>query len=335
MTVKEQVLLLLEELKGEAISGEEIASRLGCTRASVWKAVKSLQQSGYDIDAVSNKGYTLRVSADVLAKEYIVEQIAKAGIDIEVTTMDVATSTNDLLKNYANNGKKNDCVLIAAEQTAGKGRRGRSFYSPEGTGIYLSFLLHPQVEIADAARLTTLSAVATAKAIEEVTGVAVDIKWVNDLWVRGKKVAGILTEASTSIEDGSLEYCIPGIGINLYEPAGGFPEDIKDIAGAVFEDDAKRENLRNNIVARLIINFMEYYKDFPKASYIDEYEKRCFVIGKEVQLLSPDHERLDVKLGADRSQGIVLGINEQCHLHIRYPDGVEEYLSSGEISVRL
>ena len=179
---------------------------------------------------------------------------------------------------------------------------------------------------------TTIAATASAKVIEKVSGFKTDIKWVNDIYMRGKKVTGILTEASTSIEDGSLDYVIVGIGINLYEPSGGFPDEIKDVAGAVFTGKNQIENLRNNIAAELIIQFMNYVKDgLSGANFLKEYEKRLFVIGKDVRLLTPDHE----KISDDDVTVHVLGINEKCHLHVRFEDGHEEYLSGGEISVRV
>lgn len=333
MSVKENVLLLLEENKNIALSGEDIASKLGCTRASVWKSIKSLQAEGYMIEAANNKGYTLKTSADILSEAYIKNKLIDANIDIKVDARKSVDSTNNVLKQLASSGYKGECVCVSEEQTAGRGRRGRSFYSPKDTGIYISFLLHPDIPISDASMLTTIAATAEAIAIENVSNLPVDIKWVNDIWMRGKKVSGILTEASTSIEDGSLEYVIVGIGINLYEPKGGFPDDIKNIAGAVFTDSTQSENLRNNIVSELIIQFMKYYKaGISNSSFLNDYKKRCFVIGRDVTLITPDHESLP----NDSDNTVhVLGINDRCHLHVKYKDGHEEYLSGGEISIKI
>jgi len=338
MSVKEQVLLLLEENKGDPISGEDIASKLGCTRASVWKAVKSLQNEGYMVEAVNNKGYTLKTSPDVLSLAYIKDKVSQAGINIDIDVRKTVDSTNNVLKLLAAEEsqykKRTPVVCISEEQTAGKGRRGRSFFSPKDTGIYISFLLYPDIPISEASMYTTIAATAEAKAIETVSSLPVDIKWVNDIWMRGKKVSGILTEASTSMEDGSLEYVIVGIGINLYEPNGGFPEEIKDIAGSVFTDNNQIENLRNNIASELIIQFMTYYeKGIENSDFLSDYEKRCFVIDRDVELTSPDHNSLN----SDGTNPTVhvLGINNKCHLHVRFDDGHEEYLSGGEISVKI
>ncbi|MCR5823896.1 MAG: biotin--[acetyl-CoA-carboxylase] ligase [Lachnospiraceae bacterium] len=334
MTVTEQVLLALEENKGRPVSGEELAEKLGCSRNAVWKAVKTLENEGYELEGIRNKGYILKTSADSLSAVYIKDKLKKAGFDIEIETYKTIDSTNSLLKRYAADGETRDLVAVAEEQTAGQGRRGRSFFSPKGSGLYLSFLLHPRVPVEKAARLTTVAAVAEALAIENVTGFETSIKWVNDIWMRGKKISGILTEAQTSIEMGTLDYCVVGIGINLTEPEGGFPEDIKDVAGAVYDREEKKENLKNDLAAELIGKFLSFYRTFPDSSYLEDYRKRCFCIGRDVTVITADHEMLGTA-GPDRTHAHVLGVDEECHLHVRYNDGTEDFLSSGEISIKV
>ena len=282
MTVKEQVLTILE--KNTAISGENIAKQIGCTRAAVWKAIKSLQNEGMEIEGVNNKGYTLKRTGDVISQSYIEKAVKDAGFDIDIMCVKTIDSTNNKLKAMAFEGHRRDLILIAEEQTAGRGRRGRSFYSPEGTGVYLSFLLHPNIDVTDAPMLTTMAVTAEACAIEKVTNQEVGIKWVNDVVIDNKKVSGILTEAQLSMEDGGLDYVVCGIGINLYKPAEDFPEEIKDIAGAIINGD-KIDNLKNQLLSEFIITFMNYYAALPKIEYLDDYKKRCYVIGKEVDLL--------------------------------------------------
>lgn len=337
MTIKEQVLLLLENQRGSFFSGQEIAEKLSVTRASVWKAVKALQKEGYAIEAVNNKGYTLKKAPDVLSAAYIEQELQAAGVSLEVQVEKKVDSTNNVLKQYVADGKTGNMVLLAEEQSAGRGRRGRSFYSPEGTGLYMSLLLHPDATPEEGTMLTTLAAVAAAKAIEKVADEAVSIKWVNDVWMRGKKISGILTEGSASLEEGKLEYVIVGIGINIYEPLGGFPEEIKDVAGAVFTNHIQRENLRNRLAAEFIINFMEYFRSFPARDYLEEYRKRCFVIGKRVRIITPGGAPQGAKDGTKmgREYALVLGIDDACHLKVQYDDGEVEFLSSGEISIKM
>ena len=334
MGVKEQVLLLLENQRECFFSGQEIADRLSVTRASVWKAVKALQKEGYAIEAVTNKGYILKKAPDVLSAAYIEHELMTAGVKLKIKAVKKVDSTNNVLKQYVAEGEKGDMVLLAEEQSAGRGRRGRSFYSPEGTGLYMSLLLHPDATPEEGAMLTTLTAVAAANAVENVADEDVQIKWVNDVWMRGKKISGILTEGSASLEEGKLEYVIVGIGINIYEPEGGFPEEIRDVAGAVFTNHCQRENLRNRLAAEFIRYFMEYYRTFPARDYLEEYRKRCFVIGKKVRIITPSGTPYKAEEKPDRTNAMVLGIDDSCHLKVQYEDGVIEYLSSGEISIR-
>ena len=336
MTVKSQVLVLLENSKNAALSGEYMAEQIGCTRAAVWKAIKSLQEEGYVISGVKNRGYTLSKSGDKLSEGCIRKQLDEKGITIPIICEKTTDSTNTQLKRMVAEGEKRDLCLISEAQTGGRGRHGRSFYSPDDTGIYFSFLLHPNVSAMEATFLTTMAAVAEAKAIDDLNctdGYETQIKWVNDLLVRNKKITGILTESSISMEDYSLEYVIVGIGINLYEPAGGFPADIKDTAGAIVTGNSPTENLKNNIVAKTIINFMNYYKDFPKRSYMEDYRRKCFVLGKPITLLNSDHsERIDAR---GHSRGVAIDVADDGRLLVEYPDGIREYISSGEISVRI
>lgn len=335
MGIKEQVLLLLENQRGNFFSGQEIADRLFVTRASIWKAVKALQKEGYSIEAVTNKGYSLKRSPDLLSAAYIEQELCSKGINLKVKVERMVDSTNNVLKQYVAEGEKEDMVLLAEEQSAGRGRRGRSFYSPQGTGLYMSLLLHPDVTAQEGTLLTTLAAAAAAKAVEKVSNEEVLIKWVNDVWMRGKKISGILTEGSASLEEGKLQYVIVGIGINIYEPAGGFPEELKEVAGAVFTSHIQKENLRNRLASEFIKNFMEYYQMLPDRNYLEEYRKRCFVIGKKVQIITPSGEPYKAEEGVDRTSAVVLGVDDACHLQVQYEDGETALLSSGEISVKI
>ncbi len=335
MVVKDKVLLLLESHRGDFLSGQEIADQLSVTRAGVWKAVKALQRDGYGIEAVNNKGYTLKEAPDVLSAAFIEQKLREEGVNLAVWVEKMVDSTNNVLKQYVAEGERRDMVLLAEEQSAGRGRRGRSFFSPEGTGIYLSLLLHPDATPQEGTMLTTLTAAAAAGAIEKIAEEPVQIKWVNDIWMRGRKISGILTEGSASLEEGKLEYVIVGIGINLYEPAGGFPKELENVAGAVFTNDITRENLRNRLAVEFLANFMKYYKSFPAKDYLEEYRKRSFVIGRKVRILAPEGAPIRGERGGEREIALVLGIDDDCHLQVQYEDGTRENLSSGEISIKI
>ena len=236
----------------------------------------------------------------------------------------VLDSTNRKVREQASAGAPEGYTAIALQQTAGKGRRGHHFYSPAGTGIYMSLLLRPaHLSAQDASRLTTTAAVAACEAIEAVSGKEALIKWVNDIFVNGKKAAGILTEASISVENGLLEYAVLGIGINALPPEDGFPDDIRDIAGAVFDRPAG--DGKNRLAAEFLNRFMSYYHTPQDAVLYSRYRERCFVIGRTVQILSANGSRT----------AKVLGLDEDFRLSVEYENGEKEALISGELSVKI
>ncbi len=324
MTTKEKLLKLFESNKGRYFSGEEIAQVLGLSRAAVWKAVKSLRNEGYSIDAVTNRGYCLSESTDILSPQGIEKYLRPEYQLLQLTVMQSADSTNTMLREKANAGAAQGCVVIANQQTGGKGRSGRSFYSPADTGAYLSILLRPEAcNAAQALRITTTAAVAMCEAIEEVSEEKTEIKWVNDIFMHGKKVCGILTEGSFSMETGLLDYAVLGAGINLYSPAGGFPEELKEIAGAVFPE--KGDDLKNRLVAAFLNRFFDCYAKENPVSLIEKYRSRCFVIGRQVEV---------VQAGGSRN-AIATGIDDACRLLVTYENGETAALSYGEIRIKV
>lgn len=325
MTTKEKVVKLLESRANEFISGQDIAEQLFITRAGIWKTIKSLQAEGYNIEAVTNKGYRLIKDEDSLTKGGVDRFLDEYGTEIKTLVFDEVDSTNTLVKELADNGENGDLVAIAGFQTAGRGRRGRSFFSPKGTGVYFSFLLHPFTDIAKATGLTCMAAVAVCEGVKKALNKETGIKWVNDIFYDEKKVCGILSEAFTSIEDGSLSYVVVGIGINVYEPAGGFPKEIKKIAGALLREGEKGKDVRNKLAAAVISEFMKLYNN-PELPYISMYRDRSFLIGNYVMINSnnPDDKK---------EYALVTGIDDDCHLLVKYDDGRTAALSNGEVSV--
>ena len=229
-------------------------------------------------------------------------------------------STNDLLKEKAGEGAPEGTVIAAREQTSGKGRMGRSFFSPGGTGIYMSILLRPR-SFSDIDLITPMAAVAAAKSIEKITLKKAAIKWVNDIYVDSKKVCGILTESFLPDRGGG--YVIVGIGINFSEPGGGFPPELKDIAGAVYKnaDEKKRAELRDEVIR----SFFEIYLSENKKPFINEYKNRSFVTGKEITVTD----------GNSVYRAKALSIDDGCRLLVEKENGEQRLLFSGEISIRI
>ena len=320
--LKDQVLEHLWKAQDEYISGAELAGRLGVSRTAVWKAMGQLRAQGYLIESVTNKGYRLSSRSDVLSAAGVERHLKAPGLRIQV--VDRVDSTNAAMKRMAAEGAPHGSVLIANEQSAGRGRMGRSFYSPPGTGIYMSLLLRPHTGAQRATLVTASAAVVVAEAIEQLAGEPVQIKWVNDVLFHGRKVCGILTEAAMDFESGLIDYVVPGIGVNTAVPAEGFPEELQGIAGAAFGIEQVPE-LRCRLAAEILNRFMGYYACLGSRACYEAYKSRSVVIGKDVQLLSPGKEALPVR---------VLDIDEDFALVVRTKDGQVQRVNAGEISLR-
>ncbi len=227
-------------------------------------------------------------------------------------------STNSDMKRLASEGAKEGTVLIADSQTAGRGRLGRQFFSPRGTGCYMSILLRPSFSAEKVKLITPMAAVAVCEAIEAVTEKKAEIKWVNDIFIDGKKVAGILTEGSFA--GGEIDFVVVGVGMNLSEPQGGFPQEIENIAGAI-----GAEEKRDEIIQEFLWRFFRYYQAIESGSFIPEYRRRLFILGREITVY-----------GADAAyQAKAIDIDGMCGLVIETKDGQTQVLSSGEISIGL
>lgn len=320
--IKEKLLELFESNKGAYFSGEEIAGKLGVSRAAVWKAVKGLRSEGYPIDAVTNKGYRLSENTDILSPQGIKKYLKPEYCNLDLHVLPSVPSTNTLVREKAQEGLLEGYTVIANEQTGGRGRYGRSFFSPSGSGMYLSILLRPSGYCASqAARITTMAAVAMCEAIDEVSEKKPQIKWVNDLYLNGKKICGILTEASFGLESGLLEYAVLGIGLNIYRPEEGFPEEIQDKAGFLYEDP--QDDLKNRLCAGFLNHFMYYYQS-EDLTYVETYRSRNLALGRQITTIS----------GNERRNALVCDIDDECHLVVKYEDGTTEHLSYGEIEIR-
>ena len=344
---KEALLVLFEKNKGKYFSGEEIAEELDVSRTAVWKAVESLRSDGYPIEAVKSRGYCLSPDTDIVSGQGVGKYLDEK-LDLDFEVFDEVVSTNTLLKEKAASGAREGTVVIANSQTGGKGRMGRSFYSPMNTGLYISVLLRPSdIPPQQALKITTMAAVAACKAIDSVVidgaqdeGTSgakksakrsknakeelPQIKWVNDIFFHDWKVVGILTEASISMENGNLEYAVLGIGFNVYAPEGGFPEEIKDIAGAILPE--RTPDAKNKIAAEFLNSFFAIYRDAKHLKYEKDYKGRCLVLGKDVDVIPTG--------GGEKRRAKVLDITDDCNLIVKYEDGTKATLSSGEVSVR-
>ena len=323
MTTKEKLLALLEQRSDEYISGQELAEQLGISRAAVWKAVRALERDGCMVSGVTGLGYRMESVGDRIYAAGICKYLRNCPEELDIRVFPILPSTNDTAKALANDGAPEGTVVIAEAQTAGKGRMHRQFFSPDSTGIYMSILLRPKISAEDALYITTAAAAAVADAIDAETGRCSAIKWVNDVFLDGKKVCGILTEGTIGMEDSSLEYAILGIGINAVEPENGFPEELREIAGAVYPATAGAD-CRSRLIAAVLERFFAYYRMLDEKTFLQSYRNRSVLHGKTV----------DVIRGGTARPAVAGEIDDACRLQVTYTDGSEEWISSGEVSVR-
>lgn len=319
MTIKEQILKMIEERKGEYISGEEIAESLSVSRNAVWKGIKSLKNDGHIITAVTNKGYCLSENSTIFTAQSVYSNLSdELREKLSVSVISMVGSTNTELKTLAEKDGTHGTVLIALEQTSGRGRLGRSFYSPRDTGLYMSVLLRPDFSASEALNITACAAVAASMAIDTAANVESQIKWVNDIYLNGKKVCGILTEASIDFESGGLNYAVLGIGINLSTRI--FPDELCDIAASVGSGD---KDLRPFIAAGFLNRFFECYNNLSERRFLNEYRNRSMLTGKEITFIR----------GNETFNGTVSGIDDEMRLVVCLSDGKEAVFSSGEVQL--
>ncbi len=322
MAVTDDVLELLENSDGP-ISGEEMAEKLGISRNSVWKAVGKLKEAGYEIQAGTNRGYRLVSSGNVLTPQGVRRLLTGSAKGCAIDVRDSVTSTNTVLKAIAEQGGAEGMVLIAQQQTQGKGRLGRTFLSPKGTGLYISILLRPKFSAEESLCVTTAAAVAVAEAIDSVTGKHAMIKWVNDVYLKGRKVCGILTEASVDFENSGLNYAIVGIGVNVQEPPGGFAPEIRDVAGALYQEEVPA-GVRTQLAAEILNRFFGFYDHLTQRTFMDAYRERSLLTGMEVTFTQGDTVQ----------EGLVLGVDDEARLQVRLPNGEEKLFSAGEVNIK-
>ena len=308
MTVREKALELLGT--GETVEGARLARELGVSRNAVWKVMNSLRQNGYEIEAVTNRGYRLLSAPDRLNAAEIRRWLTAKEIGRELEIHEQLDSTNNRAKILAAAGARHGTTVIADSQTGGRGRLGRSFFSPEHSGVYLTVILRPDCAPERATLLTSLAAVAAARAVEKVSDADVKIKWVNDLYLNDKKICGILTEAGFGMEAGRLEYAVTGIGINVNRMV--FPPDLRETATSIGNETGISPD-RNRLIAEILNELDALYGDLETGAFLEESRRRSNVTGRTVTVIEggrqyparaveiDDQGRLVIETGAGRT----------------------------------
>lgn len=323
--LKDDVLKLISRERSY-ISGEAISHKLGVSRAAVNTAVKALREDGYEIESSTNKGYLLISSPDILSKGSVSVHLPdnRSG---DLLVFDSVDSTNNVLKDMASKGAVSGTVVIADQQTGGKGRRGRSFASPSGAGIYLSYLFKPDSGFDKISDLTSWTAVAVSDAIRSAYNLDSQIKWVNDLLMNRKKICGILTEVTVEGESGFIDTCIIGIGVNVNEE--NFPPEISEIATSISMENGGKKFVRAGLAAEIIKSMDKLASNWPQDPYyLERYRELNITTGSKITAFPQMTEN-----GQGRT-GKAIAINEDFSLKVEFDDGSVENLRSGEVSVR-
>lgn len=316
---------MLEQQRGESISGEHLAGVLGISRNAVWKAIKELQKDGYNIVAVTNKGYCLSAENDIISipgiKPFLSERSQFYANKIQVHKS--LESTNKTAKEMAVAGAEHGTIIISDCQTMGRGRYSRKFFSPSGGGLYMSIVLRPEaMHFKNPTSVTAFAAVSVCEAIESISTKVPRIKWVNDIFIDGKKVCGILTEAVTDFESGGLDWVVLGIGINVHTRTEVFPCDLQSIASSIYPDE-KMSGVRNRLSAE-IINRILGFETLPSETEIfEKYKKRLMVLGKKITVIQ---NQVEYKATA-------IDVDSVGHLVVQNESGERITLSSGEIRI--
>lgn len=323
--LKDDVLKLISKEDGY-ISGEAISHKLGVSRAAVNTAVKALREDGYEIESSTNKGYLLTNSPDILSKGSVSVYLPDSRCE-DLLVFDSVDSTNTVLKDLASKGAKSGTVVIADHQTGGKGRRGRSFASPSGEGIYMSYLFKPESGFDKISDLTSWTAVAVSDAIRNAYGLDSQIKWVNDLLMNRKKICGILTEVTVEGESGFIDTCIIGIGVNVNEAS--FPSELSEIATSISIENGGTKFIRAKLASEMIKSMDKLASNWPSGPYyLERYRELNITTGSRITAFPQMTENCQGRTGE------AIAINEDFSLKVKFDDGSVENLRSGEVSVR-
>lgn len=319
--MKSEILEALRETDGY-VSGQDLCNKFGVSRTAVWKAIKQLKEAGYEIEAVPNKGYHIVSAPDLMNKVELESIRNTTWAGQEIYYYDVTDSTNIRAKELAEEGHPSGTLVVADRQEAGRGRRGRSWDSPSGTGIFMTLLLKPEMNPNHASMLTLVAAMAVARAISKCADTEAFIKWPNDIVIGGKKICGILTEMSAQFD--FINHIVIGIGINVHNEH--FPEEIAETAGSILLQTGKRIR-RAELIEQILEQFEHYYAIFMEtedlSGLVKEYNSILVNMNKSVRVLDPK----------EPFEGKAMGITKKGELIVDTWES-RKMVSSGEVSVR-
>ena len=320
--MKNEILRALRETDSY-VSGQELCRKLGVSRTAVWKNLRSLQEDGYEIEAVTNRGYRLAGVPDTIAEEEVASRLQTERMGRQIRYFSRIDSTNQYAKRIAEEGAPDGTLIIADEQTAGKGRSGRTWVTPPAEAIAFTLLLRPKLSPDRISMVTLVMGLAVTNAVNSLYGVSAGIKWPNDVVIKGRKLCGILTEMSAEVRQ--VNYIVIGVGINANLTS--FPEEIREIATSL-KLELGRDINRAELIARVMAEFERLYAEFEAqgdlGAVMQEYNELCLNAGSKVRVLDPNGEYT----------GTSRGINSMGELLVETEDGQIQEVYAGEVSVR-
>ena len=319
MSLKEKVLKQLMQANGEYCSGAMLADLFHVSRTAVWKAVEQLKGEGCCIEALTKKGYRLTNLSDLFCPQAFQDLVKDCRTGWQVRHLQVIDSTNNEAKRLASEGAAAGMVVLADRQTSGRGRMGKQFHSPAG-GLYFSVILRPQLPLMDMMALTACTAAAVHQALMEF-GIPTQIKWVNDLFLNGKKVCGILSEGEFSAELLRMEYMVVGIGINLRKDPD-LPEELQSIVTDLFTETEKHVD-RTRLLAAILRQLERYIDGLPERTYLPVYTQNSCTLGHHVRVMA---ER-------GLSTALAAGFSDDAGLIVVFPDGSREIIRTGTAQI--
>ena len=308
----------------DGVSGAQLAGQLAVSRAAIWARIEELRQVGYEIEAGPHFGYRLVSSPDALHADDLRARLGQTkviGRDIRV--FEETTSTNDVIEKLARDGVKEGVVVFAESQTKGRGRLGRKWMSPPRKGLWFSVLLRPELRPQEATQLTVASATALRRAIKSVTGLSAEIKWPNDLLIRGRKVVGILTEMSAEVD--RIRHIILGIGVDVNHDVNEFPAGLRKVATSLKLASGKdicRAELATEILREIEVDYARIGAgEFEQVA--DEWETGCATIGKNIS----------VQVGTRMIRGCAEALDDDGALLVRTEHGHLERITGGDVTL--
>lgn len=319
--MKTELLTVLREAEGY-VSGQDLCEKFGVSRTAVWKVINQLKEAGYEIESVPNKGYRLKMAPDIISEDELKSIRRTEWIGQEIFYFPVIDSTNTKAKQLAEEGYPEGTLVVAEQQDAGRGRRGRSWESPWGSGIFMTLMLKPDIKPDNASMLTLVAALAVAAAIRKCTKRPAGIKWPNDIVMNGKKVCGILTEMSAQID--YVNHIVIGIGVNVHNEI--FPKELAQMATSLYLETNEHQN-RAALIEEIWEQFEQYYEIFLQkqdlSGLVREYENHLVNMHQIVRVLDPK----------EPFEGKAMGITARGELIVDTWES-RKLVSAGEVSVR-